>query len=71
MNAQPVYRSVPSPTRGRLVGAAVRRSEDFRFVTGRGRYVADVVLPNLCQAVVVRSTVAHARLARIDTTAAE
>ncbi len=52
------------------MGAAVRRSEDRRFVTGRGRYVDDVVLPNLCHAVVVRSTLAHARLARIDTGAA-
>ena len=52
------------------MGAAVRRSEDRRFVTGRGRYVDDVALPNLCHAVVVRSTLAHARLARIDTGAA-
>jgi len=48
------------------VGAAVRRSEDYRFVTGRGRYVADVVSSEHCHAVVVRSAVAHARVARID-----
>ena len=48
------------------MGAAVRRSEDLRFVTGRGRYIADVVAPNICHAVVVRSAVAHARVARID-----
>jgi carbon-monoxide dehydrogenase large subunit len=52
------------------VGVAVRRSEDRRFVTGRGRYVADVVDPAHCHAVVVRSVVAHARLTRIDSAAA-
>jgi carbon-monoxide dehydrogenase large subunit len=52
------------------VGAAVRRSEDRRFVTGRGCYIADVVDPAHCHAMVVRSAVAHARLTRIDTTAA-
>jgi carbon-monoxide dehydrogenase large subunit len=58
----------PSP--GRLVGAAVRRSEDRRFVTGRGRYVADVLDPAHAHAVVVRSARAHARVTRLDTTAA-
>ena len=52
------------------MGAAVRRSEDLRFVTGRGRYVDDVVMPNLCHAVVVRSALAHARVVGIDTSAA-
>ena len=52
------------------MGAAVRRSEDLRLVTGRGRYVADLALPRQCHAVVVRSRVAHARLTRIDTGAA-
>ena len=54
----------------RLVGAALRRTEDHRFVTGRGRYVGDVLDPALAHAVVVRSTVAHARLERIDAAAA-
>jgi len=52
------------------VGAAVRRTEDLRLVTGRGRYVADLALPRQCHAVVARSRVAHARLTRIDTGAA-
>jgi carbon-monoxide dehydrogenase large subunit len=53
-----------------LVGASLRRSEDVRFVTGRGRYVADVVEPGQCHAVVVRSAFAHARVTRVDTAAA-
>jgi aerobic carbon-monoxide dehydrogenase large subunit len=52
------------------VGAAVRRSEDRRLVTGGGRYVADVTLPGQCHAVVVRSQVAHARIRGIQTEAA-
>jgi aerobic carbon-monoxide dehydrogenase large subunit len=52
------------------VGAPVRRSEDRRLVTGRGHYVADIMLPAQCHAVVVRSQVAHARLASIEADAA-
>ena len=70
VNAQPVHAPITRPTRERLVGAPVRRSEDLRLVTGRGRFVADLMLPAQCHAVVVRSEVAHARLARIDTDAA-
>src|SRR5215468_2901585 len=67
VNALPVHATITSPLREPLVGAAVRRSEDLRFVTGRGRYVGDITLPGQCHAVVVRSDVAHGRLARIDT----
>src|SRR2546428_8519018 len=70
VNDHPVHPPASAPTRERLVGAAVRRSEDRRFVTGRGRYVADVVDPAHGHAVVVRSAAAHARLARLDTAAA-
>src|SRR5262245_40653118 len=66
VNAVPVHAPLTPAPRERLVGAAVRRSEDLRLVTGRGRYVADIVLPGQCHAVVVRSQVAHARVARID-----
>jgi len=50
----------------RLVGRGVRRTEDRRFVTGRGCYVADFTRAGLTHAVVVRSEHAHARLVRID-----
>jgi carbon-monoxide dehydrogenase large subunit len=66
VNDHPVH----PPSAGRLVGAAVRRSEDRRFLTGRGRYVADVVDPAHAHAAVVRSAVAHARLTGLDTAAA-
>src|SRR5262245_5194992 len=54
----------------RLFGARVRRREDERLVTGRGRYVADVPHPGLLHVAVHRSPHAHARLVRIDPTAA-
>src|SRR5213593_3755505 len=50
----------------RLFGASVRRREDERLVTGRGRYVADVALPRMLHVAVLRSPHAHARLVRID-----
>src|SRR5213594_287962 len=50
----------------RLFGASVRRREDERLVTGRGRYVADVALPETLHVAVLRSPHAHARLVGID-----
>jgi len=52
------------------IGAALLRQEDHRFLTGRGRYMADVNLPGQCYAVMVRSPHAHARIRSIDTAAA-
>jgi aerobic carbon-monoxide dehydrogenase large subunit len=54
----------------RASGTAVRRKEDARLLTGRGRYVSDLVLPRMRHVAFVRSPVAHARLAGIDTTEA-
>ncbi|MGH2394008.1 MAG: xanthine dehydrogenase family protein molybdopterin-binding subunit, partial [Candidatus Limnocylindria bacterium] len=54
----------------RLLGASVRRREDARLVTGRGRYVADVALPGMLHVAVHRSPHAHARLVKIDVEAA-
>src|SRR5436190_24221944 len=54
----------------RYVGTSVQRVEDERILTGRGRYVNDVMLPGMLQAAFVRSPHAHARIARIDTQAA-
>ena len=49
-----------------LIGQSIKRVEDKRFITGKGRYVDDIVLPNMTWAVVVRSDVAHANLRGID-----
>src|SRR5437867_1086135 len=50
----------------RFFGAKVRRREDTRVVSGRGRYVADVSLPGMLHVAVLRSPHAHARIVRID-----
>jgi CO/xanthine dehydrogenase Mo-binding subunit len=52
--------------RTRFVGRAIKRREDPRFLTGRGRYVADIARPRMVSAVVVRSPHAHARIRGID-----
>jgi carbon-monoxide dehydrogenase large subunit len=52
----------------RLFGASVRRREDGRLVTGRGRYVADVALPGALHVAIHRSPHAHARIAGVDAT---
>jgi CO/xanthine dehydrogenase Mo-binding subunit len=48
----------------------VRRFEDSRLLTGRGRFQDDVALPGQTYAVFVRSPHAHARIDGIDTSAA-
>lgn len=52
------------------IGAPVKRREDQRFITGKGRYVDDMVLPGQLYAHIVRAPHAHARIAAIDTEAA-
>ena len=52
------------------IGAAVRRKEDARFVTGRGRFVDDLDRPGQVWMHVVRSPEAHARILGIDVSAA-
>lgn len=53
----------------KLVGKAVRRREDPRLLSGRGRFVDDIALPGMLHAQFVRSTVAHAELAAVDVSA--
>jgi aerobic carbon-monoxide dehydrogenase large subunit len=48
---------------------SVRRFEDIRFLTGRGRYVEDVAVPGEVHAYVLRSPHAHAMIEWIDTLA--
>ena len=50
----------------RYTGASVRRVEDPRLISGRGRYVDDIVLPGMLHAAFVRSAHAHARIRGID-----
>ena len=51
------------------IGQPVRRKEDFRLLTGRGRFGDDIVLPRQTQTGFVRSPYAHARIVAVDKTA--
>ena len=53
------------------IGQPVTRKEDVRFLTGRGRYVADIDLVREAHAVFLFSPHAHAQIRAIDKTAAE
>src|SRR5712672_1678701 len=48
------------------IGRSLRRREDRRLLTGQGHFVADLVLPRMLHAVLVRSPVAHARIRGVD-----
>ena len=53
-----------------MIGASPKRKEDRRLLTGAGRYVDDLRLPAMVHLALVRSPHAHARVLRIDGTAA-
>jgi len=52
---------------GEIIGASVRRKEDFRFLTGAGNYTDDINRPGQLYAYILRSPHAHAEIADIDT----
>jgi carbon-monoxide dehydrogenase large subunit len=52
------------------IGAAVRRKEDFRFITGHGQYTADINRDGQTHVAFVRSPHAHAKIKKIDAKAA-
>jgi carbon-monoxide dehydrogenase large subunit len=61
---------VRAPSSGDGIGQPVRRKEDFRLLTGSGRYGDDFVLPRMAHAAFVRSPHAHARIRAVDKEAA-
>jgi aerobic carbon-monoxide dehydrogenase large subunit len=56
---------------GKYVGSRVRRVEDRRLLTGRGRYIDDLVVPGMAHAAFLRSPHPHALIRSVDTAAAE
>ena len=50
------------PTGGEGIGASVLRLEDDRLLNGRGRFIADIRLPNMLDVAFVRSPSAHGRV---------
>jgi carbon-monoxide dehydrogenase large subunit len=61
----------PSGTAFNAIGQPIRRKEDERLLTGRGRFTDDFGTDNQVHAAMVRSPHAHARIVRIDTAAAQ
>ena len=55
----------------RYTGASIKRSEDPRILTGRGRYVDDIRLPGMLHAAFVRSPLAHGTVLSVDVSAAQ
>jgi carbon-monoxide dehydrogenase large subunit len=55
---------------GPWVGRSIKRREDQRLLTGQGQFVADIVLPKMLHAVLVRSPLAHAHIRSVDVSAA-
>jgi carbon-monoxide dehydrogenase large subunit len=54
----------------RYIGRPVRRNEDARLLTGQALFVDDLDLPGMLHVAFVRSNEAHARLIRVDASAA-
>lgn len=49
-----------------MIGSAIRRVEDGRFLTGGGRFVDDLAFPGMLHCAFVRSPHPHARIRSID-----
>jgi carbon-monoxide dehydrogenase large subunit len=53
-------------TASAYVGRSLLRREDRRLLQGQGQFIADLVLPRMLHAVVVRSPLAHAHIRAAD-----
>lgn len=58
------------PSATREVGRARRRKEDARLVTGRTTWTDNIQLPGMLYVAFLRSPMAHARITRVDVSAA-
>ena len=54
-----------------MVGAKIKRREDPRLITGRAQYVEDIQLVGTMYAAFVRSPYAHAKISKVDVSAAK
>ena len=58
------------PNNSGYIGASLPRANAKRLLAGRGQYVDDVQLPRMLHAAVLRSPHAHARITRLEVSAA-
>src|SRR6185437_11906658 len=68
-DSPPVLTALDRPNS--YIGRSVPRPNLARLTQGRGQYVSDVVLPRMAHVAFVRSPHAHARIVKVDKTAAE
>src|SRR4029450_12227837 len=59
------------PGTQKWVGQALKRKEDPRMITGRGRYVDDMVVPGMLYMAVVGPPGAHGEITSLDRSAAK
>src|SRR3974377_1048479 len=53
-----------------LIGSPIERLEDLRFLRGRGQFVDDLARDGMLHAAILRSSIAHGRIRKIDVSAA-
>jgi carbon-monoxide dehydrogenase large subunit len=58
-------------SQARVFGSGIKRREDPRLITGTARYTDDLILPGMVYAAILRSPHAHARILKLDTSAAK
>jgi len=54
-----------------VLGSSVKRVEDPRFITGKGRYLDDIKLTGMVHLAILRSPYAHANIRSVDTSKAK
>lgn len=67
---EPLKQEPSQPACVGSIGAAIDRAEDNRLLRGRGVYTADIRLPGLVHAAVLRTKHARARIVQLDAEAA-
>ena len=70
MNAPTTPTSLERAEKLQGMGCKRKRVEDVRFTQGRGNYVDDIKLPGMLHGDFHRSSHAHARIVKIDTSKA-
>ena len=53
------------------IGQPLKRREDFKFLTGKGRYVDDIKLPGMLYVAIARSPHAHAIIGNVELSSAK
>lgn len=69
--AAPAGEEMPAWVETRIVGKALPRVDAYERVSGHAQYTADVLLPDMIYAAILRCPHSHARVIKVDTAKAE